>query len=425
MAALKAPGESNTTDLRGDNTLGEHKDAPPAGDLTAPTAQTSGFTPVAGLSGLGSSSNVPQSTLSGGSDLTAPTAQTSGFAPAVTGSGLGSSPNVPAPGTSGHSEGLTTDQKLAAASGFTGGLGGLGSSPLVPKPGTSGHSEGMTMAEFQAKKAAEAAAVPSAGAGPAGERSASTIVNQIGNLSLENNSKPPSDVDEPRGPFGRKYSGLKMGSASSATAAPHETLMATSGVDSESLKGLSGREQAARQLGGGLGIGQGAAGAGPAGLRDHPVAGTKSVPASTGHGVAGTDAPVSPEAVGMGGLAAPTFARSMTDDVITPGKELPGGWGREFRSCLPNERKLIISLAVAPVPAPGTSQHAPTSIYEDVSSALNSVGKAAFTALPTGVVETISGHKADGTPIDKNQGLRAGESSPVQNRRGSAVGEWS
>lgn len=61
-----------------------------------------------------------------------------------------------------------------------------------------------------------------------------------------------------------------------------------------------------------------------------------------------------------------------------------------------------------------------------MSNALNSVGKAAFTALPVGVIENISGHKTDGTPIEKNQGLRVGEILPSvgPDRRASAAGMY-
>ena len=55
-------------------------------------------------------------------------------------------------------------------------------------------------------------------------------------------------------------------------------------------------------------------------------------------------------------------ARQLAGGLETPGKELPGGWGREY--ILHTARSAANVPATPVVPAPGTSASAPASIYE-------------------------------------------------------------
>jgi hypothetical protein len=55
-------------------------------------------------------------------------------------------------------------------------------------------------------------------------------------------------------------------------------------------------------------------------------------------------------------------ARQLAGGLETPGRELPGGWGREYT--LGTARVSADLIATPVVPAPGTSASAPASIYE-------------------------------------------------------------
>ncbi|KAL7418283.1 hypothetical protein Q5752_006739 [Cryptotrichosporon argae] len=73
------------------------------------------------------------------------------------------------------------------------------------------------------------------------------------------------------------------------------------------------------------------------------------------------------------------LAAAQTPGLITPGQELPGAWG-----------------PVEPVPPPGTAADAPSTIYEDVASALNKVGETAYKIIPGQVKDVLSSHPTDG-----------------------------
>jgi hypothetical protein len=87
----------------------------------------------------------------------------------------------------------------------------------------------------------------------------------------------------------------------------------------------------------------------------------------------------------------------------TPGRELPGGWGREYSLETAGSSADLIATPV--VPAPGTSASAPASIYEvglwsvghmrtltiqDVNQVLLKVGSTAYAALPASLKEALS-----------------------------------
>ncbi|WVR00324.1 hypothetical protein IAU59_007467 [Kwoniella sp. CBS 9459] len=298
------------------------------------------------------------------SAASAPTAQTSGFAQAGdappseqvsvghsngSGSGLATSELVPKPGTTidpatgkPHTAGLTraeleakraaeaSQQEGATADSLHSGQGGLQTSPLVPKPGTSidpatgkPHTAGLTRAELEAKRAAEARAADSAYASSSGQPASSAEVpaNQPGasgvsDEELEQIKKKAADLLDPT-PL-----------AQQARRGSHSQSQSGFAPDGRRLSDLSGREQAARQLG--------------------ATAVPPNVSASAGAGAGG------------GGE-------------ITPGLELPGAWG-----------------PVKAVPFPGTATNAPTSIYEDVTEGLGKVGQAAFAAIPSPIKEAFS-----------------------------------
>lgn len=66
-------------------------------------------------------------------------------------------------------------------------------------------------------------------------------------------------------------------------------------------------------------------------------------------------------------------------DAITPGNELPGGWGPT-------------------PPATTTGPHATTTIYQDISTALDKVGQAAYNAVPASLIEKLHASPA-GSPV--------------------------
>ncbi|WRT70391.1 uncharacterized protein IL334_007389 [Kwoniella shivajii] len=272
-----------------------------------------------------------------------PTAQTSGFVQAgdapssqqvgVTGGGLGTSSNVPKPGTS--------------------------IDPNTGKP----HQEGMTRAELQAKKAAEAAAI-TAQVSPitSAELNDQVDPSRFGGLGYSPLvPKPGTSINPATGQLhsqGLTRADLQAKKAAEAAAITAQVSPSTSvkpeelsqdewkhiqekgadlldptpqtqqvrrgstaGISSE----LSGREQAARQLAG-------------------------AIPKS----------------------AIPSFTRTSTGE-MTPGLELPGGWGM-----------------TKTVPFPGTTPYAPSSIYEDVADGLDKVGRAAFAVIPSPIKDAFS-----------------------------------
>lgn len=58
---------------------------------------------------------------------------------------------------------------------------------------------------------------------------------------------------------------------------------------------------------------------------------------------------------------------------LTPGQEVPGGWG-----------------------ATHASEHPTTTLYQDVSTALDKVGHAAYAAVPQGIKDAMAGHDQQG-----------------------------
>ncbi|WWC91545.1 uncharacterized protein L201_006491 [Kwoniella dendrophila CBS 6074] len=312
------------------------------------TAQTSGFVQAGDAPRSEQVGTTSSSTL-GGSD------SGSRF-----GGGLGSSPLVPKPGHTinpetgkPHSEGLTREElqakRAAEAAAVTAQLssstsaelndqvdvsnllGGLGTSPLVPKTGTSInpetgnlHSEGLTREELQAKRAAEAAASEA-------KHSSATSVQPSGEISqdelkqIQEKGKELLDPtphhqqarrsSSPKAPF----SALPSVSEDN-TVKPHATALTK---DGRRLSDLSGREQAARQL--------------------------------------------------VGNTLQPPSNSRQDSGLITPGLELPGGWG-----------------PVGTVPLPGTAANAPTSIYEDVAEGLEKAGRAAYSVIPQPIKEAFS-----------------------------------
>lgn len=293
------------------------------------------------------------------------TAQTGGFAQAGThsspgstgpigggfGGGLASSPNVPLPGTSidpatgkPHTAGLTRAELEAkraaenlsttnASPGFTG--GGLASSPHVPAPGTSidaatgqPHTAGITRAELEAKRYAEAltnttpiglsggglASSPNVPAPGTSINPATGEPHTAGLTRAELEAKRYAEALTNTTPIGLSGGGLASSpnvpapgtSINPATGQPHTAGLTRAELDAQkvaavgptategkSLSELSGREQAARQLAGTVGS---------------------------------------------------------TEEVITPGKELPGGWGRELPLVDFKVSRLISSCKASPYP---------------------------------------------------------------------------
>ncbi|KAK8853082.1 hypothetical protein IAR55_003783 [Kwoniella newhampshirensis] len=289
------------------------------------------------------------------STLTGATAQTSGFAQAAApapgdgqvsgnhigvppGGGLASSPNVPRPGTSidpatgkPHTAGLTRaelEAKKAAAAGVAafGGGGGLGSSPNVPAPGTSinpetglPHTAGLTRAELEQIKA----------------KGADLLDPTPLNVQARRGSDVKSDD------------------------------IGTAATGGRRLSDLSGREQAALQLSGAAGLA--------------PVKGKDTESSVTPTPQSGTSAPPAPAASDK---TAPAEEQNyyQTAGEMTPGLELPGGWG-----------------PVKTTGFPGSGPDAPTSLYEDVAQGLDKVGRAAFASIPSPIKDAFSSSSTDTT----------------------------
>lgn len=100
--------------------------------------------------------------------------------------------------------------------------------------------------------------------------------------------------------------------------------------------------------------------------------------------------------------------------LITPGKELPGGWGRESPDGL--GWNVSLTAATKQVPVPGSGPNAPTSVYQDITQGLEKVGKGAFGLIPQGIKDALNTE----APVDKGKQPMG---SPPKARRSSVGGE--
>ncbi|WVQ72977.1 hypothetical protein IAR50_002540 [Cryptococcus sp. DSM 104548] len=281
--------------------------------------------------------------------------------------------------------------------------GGLASSPHVPKPGSSidpatgkPHTAGLTRTELDAKKAAALqAAAPAASAEPPASNSDGLTTSAglggewgPGLASAPGVPKPGTSINP-------------------ETGKPH-----TAGITRAELQA---RKAAAAQAGAQAEISPSEA--------DH----IKSKGADL------LDPAPQTEQIRRGSLTAPAPERRPSDvsgreqaarqllaaqineaetasvGTSTPGQEMPGAWGDN-----------------KPIPLPGTSANAPTTLYHDVAEGLGKVGQAAFSVIPSPIKEAFH-QEAIGAPRKGSDAsatsTRGLEASPTNatGRRASAT----
>ncbi|WWD19494.1 hypothetical protein CI109_103955 [Kwoniella shandongensis] len=313
------------------------------------------------MSFLPGGNTVPFSYSAGG------TAQTSGFAQAGT---------PPAPGqASGNYTGIPPS-------------GGLASSPNVPRPGTTidpatgkPHTAGLTRAELEAKKAAAAGAVAFGGAGGLGT---STNVPAPG-TSINPETGLPHTAGLTREELAQiqaKGAELLDPTPLNVQARRSSDVRPQTGAEGRRLSDLTGREQAALQLAGGL-VGGSA--------QSSAQKGTTGVSAPVEKTTTATSVPQATERT----AASEEAHEYQTAGEMTPGLELPGGWGH-----------------IKATPFPGSGPNAPTSLYEDVAEGLDKVGRAAYASIPSPIKDAFSSNPSSPVATTKSKPIATNAQAP-------------
>jgi hypothetical protein len=151
--------------------------------------------------------------------------------------------------------------------------------------------------------------------------------------------------------------------ASSSTTAPSNVSAPPAVTPATAILGSAGIPAQFGYMGGAFGVTNYSSGAG--GLQSSPnvPAPGSSIDPSTGKPFSAGMTRAELEAKKAADLSGrEQAARQLAGGLETPGKELPGGWGREYTCCSSDQGTNIIATPV--VPAPGTSASAPASIYE-------------------------------------------------------------
>jgi hypothetical protein len=173
-------------------------------------------------------------------------------------------------------------------------------------------------------------------------------------------------------------SAIPAASSSSSTAAPSTFSAAPAVTPATAILGSAGIPAQFGYMGGAFGVTNYSSGAG--GLQSSPnvPAPGSSIDPSTGKPFSAGMTRAELEAKKAADLSGrEQAARQLAGGLETPGRELPGGWGREYS--LEAARSSADLIATPVVPAPGTSASAPASIYE---VGLYTGGKGAGTDIP-------------------------------------------
>ncbi|ODO10303.1 hypothetical protein I350_02532 [Cryptococcus amylolentus CBS 6273] len=247
--------------------------------------------------------------------------------------------------------------------------GGLASSPHVPKPGTSidpatgkPHTAGLTRTELDAKKAAAIqAAAPSAPAEPPVSNSDGLTTSAglggewgPGLASAPGVPKPGQSLNPETGkPHTAGITRAELEARKAAQAAE----LSPSEAEHIKSKGADLLDPAPQTEQ----IRRGSLTAPPTERRPSDVSGREQAARQL--------------------LAAQiNEAETASPGTSTPGQEMPGAWGDN-----------------KPIPLPGTSANAPTTLYEDVAEGLGKVGQAAFSVIPSPIKEAFH-QEATGAP---------------------------
>ena len=152
--------------------------------------------------------------------------------------------------------------------------------------------------------------------------------------------------------------------ASSSTAVPSSMATAPAVTPATAILGSAGIPAQFGYMGGAFGVTNYASG-GAGGLQSSPnvPAPGSSIDPSTGKQFSAGMTRAELEAKNAAELnGRQQAARQLAGGLETPGKELPGGWGREY--FLESVKSSANPTATPVVPAPGTSASAPSSVYE-------------------------------------------------------------
>ncbi|TYJ53712.1 hypothetical protein B9479_005679 [Cryptococcus floricola] len=276
--------------------------------------------------------------------------------------------------------------------------GGLASSPHVPKPGTSidpatgkPHTAGLTRTELDAKKAAAIqAAAPSAPAEPP--------------VSNSDGLTTSAGLGGEWGPGLASAPGVpKPGqSINPETGKPH-----TAGITRAELEARKAANTAELSPSEADHIGsKGADLLDPAPQTEQIRRGSLTAPTTERRP---SDVSGREQAARQFLAAQINEAETASAGTSTPGQEMPGAWGDN-----------------KPIPLPGTSANAPTTLYEDVTEGLGKVGQAAFAVIPSPIKEAFH-QEATGAPRKVSDASltssRSLEASPTNTtgRRASAT----
>jgi hypothetical protein len=158
-------------------------------------------------------------------------------------------------------------------------------------------------------------------------------------------------------------SAIPAASSSSSTTAPSTFSAAPAVTPATAILGSAGIPAQFGYMGGAFGVTNYSSGAG--GLQSSPnvPAPGSSIDPSTGKPFSAGMTRAELEAKKAADLSGrEQAARQLAGGLETPGRELPGGWGRKYS--LETARSSADLIATPVVPAPGTSASAPASIYE-------------------------------------------------------------
>ncbi|ODO05455.1 hypothetical protein L198_02148 [Cryptococcus wingfieldii CBS 7118] len=266
--------------------------------------------------------------------------------------------------------------------------GGLASSPHVPKPGTSidpatgkPHTAGLTRTELDAKKAAAIqAAAPSAPAEPPVSNSDGLTTSAglggewgPGLASAPGVPKPGKSINPETGkPHTAGITRAELEARKAAKAAE----LSPSEADHIKSKGADLLD--------------------PAPQTEQIRRGSLTAPTTERRP---SDVSGREQAARQLLAAQINEAETASPGTSTPGQEMPGAWGDN-----------------KPIPLPGTSANAPTTLYEDVAEGLGKVGQAAFAVIPSPIKEAFH-QEAMGAP----RRVRASATSIIDQARVQAT----